>query len=99
VARINDQVMTALEADVPGPELKTLLVAHRAAMADLTEAETQNAPDAETLSGRLAGAKKLKAQVAAVQKQLEQKSRDLIRQREKSHRTRQALDAYEKKSN
>jgi len=97
VARINDRVMAALEADVPGGGLTTLLAEQRAAMADLTEAEAENAPDTEILPARLAEAKKLEAQVAAVQKQLEQKSRDLIRQRQISRRTRQALGAYENK--
>ncbi len=97
LARINDQVMAALEADVPGPELMTLMADHRAAMAELAKTEADHEPDAETIPARLAGAKNLKAQVDAVQKQLEQKSSELVLQREKSQRTRQALDAYAKK--
>lgn len=97
MTRINDQLMAALEADVPGPELMALLADSRAVMADLAKTESDHAPDAKTIPARLAGAKELKSQVAAVQKKLEQKSRALIKQREKSHRTRQALDAYEQK--
>ena len=97
VARINDRVMAALEADVPGPELMHLLAAHRAAMTDLAETEAQHPPDDETIPARLAGAKTLKAQVAEVQNRLEQKSRNLVRQQEKARRTRQALDAYAEK--
>jgi hypothetical protein len=97
IGRINDQVMAALDADVPGPELMTLLADLQAAMADLEKTEAENAPDPETIPARLAGARKMKAQVAAVQKKLEHKSRDLARQRETSNRTRQALDAYAQK--
>jgi hypothetical protein len=97
LTRINDQVIAALEADVPGPELMDLLADHRAAMADLAKTEADYAPDAKTVPARLAGAKKLKAHVEAVQKKLEQKSRALVKQREKTHRTRQALDAYRQK--
>lgn len=97
IGRINDQVLAALDADVPGPELMTLLADLQAAMADLEKTEAENAPDFETIPARLAGAKKMKAQVAAVQKKLEQKSRDLAQQRETSKRTRHALDAYAQK--
>jgi hypothetical protein len=97
IGRINDQVMAALDADAPGPELTDLLADLQAAMKDLAKTEADNAPDAQTIPARLAGAKKIKTRVAAVQKRLEQKSRDLARQREKSNRTRQALDAYAQK--
>lgn len=98
MARINDQVMAALEADVPGPELMDLLADSRAVMADLAKTEADHAPDAGTVQARLAGAQELRSQVAMVQKKLEQKSRALIKKREKSHHTRQALDAYKPKN-
>jgi hypothetical protein len=97
LARINDKVMAALDADAPEPVLMKLMSEHQAVMADLAETEASNAPDPETIPARLAGARKMKTRVAAVQKKLEQKSRDLARQRETSNRTRQALDAYSQK--
>ncbi len=97
LSRINDQVMAALEADAPGPELMGLLEDHRAAMAELTKIEADNPADSMNVAARLDGAEKLKAQVTAVQTKLELKSRALIRQREKSLRTRQVLDAYTQK--
>ena len=97
LTRINDQVMAALEADAPGPELMDLLADHRAAMADLAITEADHPPDAGTIPTRLAGAEKLKAHVAAIQKKLEQKSRALVNQRKKFLRTRQVLDAYRQK--
>lgn len=97
LGRINGQVITALDADVPGPELMALLADLQAAMADLEKTEAENAPDPETIPARLAGAVKMKAEVAMVQKKLEQKSRNLAQQRETSNRTRQALDAYAQK--
>lgn len=95
--RINDQVMTALEADAPGPELMGFLEDHRAAMAELTKTEADNPADSMNVTIRLEGAERLKAQIAAVQTKLERKSRALVRQREKSLRTRQVLDAYTQK--
>jgi hypothetical protein len=97
LGRINSQVMAALDADVPGPDLAALLADLQAAMADLEKAEAENIPDADTIPARLAGARTLKAQAAAVQERLAHKSRELVRQRQTSNHTRQALDAYAQK--
>jgi hypothetical protein len=97
LSRTNDQVMAALDADAPGPELMGFLEDHRTAMDELTKIETDNPADSMNVEARLEGAQRLKAQITAVQTKLEQKSRDLVRQREKSLRTRQMLDAYTQK--
>lgn len=97
LSRINDQVMAALDADAPGPELMGFLADHRRAMAELTKMEAANPADPMNVTVRLERAERLKAQTTAVQIKLEQKSRDLVRQREKSLRTRQVLDAYAQK--
>ncbi len=97
LSRINDRVGAALDADTPGPELMELLNEHRTVMTDLEKTEAAHAADADTVSARLAAAKRVQTQVADIQERLVQKRQSLVRQREKSLHTRQALDAYEGK--
>lgn len=95
--RINDQVITALDADAPGPELMKLLDAHRAVMAEIEKTEADHAADDDTVSDRLAAARRVQSKVGDIQERLAQKRSALVRQREKIRHKRQALDAYDKK--
>lgn len=98
LSQINDQLMAVLDADVPGQEMMALLADLKSIKTEIEKTEAENTTDQEIILARLAGAKKMKAQLAAVQKKLEQKSRDLLGQREKYNRAlQQALEASAQK--
>ncbi len=97
LSRINERVGAALDADAPGPELMALLGEHQTVMADLEKAEAIHAADTDTVAPRLAAARRVQSEVADIQERLVRKRRTLVRQREKTLHTRQALDAYEGK--
>lgn len=97
LSRVNDQVVAALDAEASGPELMELLDLHRTVMAELAIAEADHTTTAETVSPRLAAARRVQSGVGAIQERLEQKRRALVTQRKKILHTRQALDAYEGK--
>jgi hypothetical protein len=92
LARINERVLAALEADAPGPELAALLSDHGAAMAELEKEDACS--DAGSGPARLEAALRLKSQVDRVLERLERKSRDLAREGVRARRTQRALRAY-----